>query len=149
MEYEIIEDDIPPAKTTTTKPRAKTTGTAKTSGSVPWSEIEDSLTAVYIMAGGFLQFTPQVPERVRPIGAALQANTDQCVAAWIEAAKKNPKLAKALTRFAMGSAYGGIVTAHLPILFAIYAAANPPAVNGTDQDAEPDAPPATVFRMPV
>lgn len=114
-------EDTPPKS----MPRRTNPTTAKTTGNVPWAEIEASLTSSYMMAGGAIALTPKVPDRMRPIGQALMMNAEQCTAAWIEAAKKNPKLAKALTRFVSGGAYAGVVAAHMPILFAAVAAANP------------------------
>lgn len=120
--------DIPPDfKPTAAQRKAgrSTTGAVKTTGAVPWTEIEQSLTATYMMAGGALALTPRVPDRFRPVGQSLMQNAEQCTAAWIEAARKDPKLAKALAKFVSGSAYAGLISAHMPILFAIGMAVSP------------------------
>lgn len=120
-------DDIPPdfKPTATQRKAGRTTGAVKTTGAIPWTEIEQSLTATYMMAGGALALTPRVPDRFRPVGQSLMQNAEQCTAAWIEAARKDPKLAKALTKFVSGSAYAGLISAHMPILFAIGMAVSP------------------------
>ena len=132
-------DDLPPGadvftgrKSAAPRTKARST-TVKTTGAVPYAEIEESLNATYMMAGGFLLLTPKVPDRFRPIGQQLMANSETCTAAWIEAAKKNPKLAKALTKFVSGSAYAGLISAHMPIVLALAMAINPRVVPSFEQ----------------
>jgi hypothetical protein len=147
LEFEKTTDsefgDLPPGADfkgpRSAAPRRKATSTtAKTTGAVPWTEIEESLNATYMMAGGFLMLTPRVPDRVRPVGQALMMNAEQCTGAWIEAAKKNPKLAKALTKFVSGSAYAGLISAHMPIVLAVAMALNPRIVPMETPDKQPD-----------
>lgn len=137
-------DDLPPGADVFTGPKsaaprtkARSASTVKTTGAVPWTEIEESLNASYMMAGGFLMLTPKVPDRMRPVGQQLMANAETCTAAWIEAAKKNPKLAKALTKFVSGSAYAGLVSAHMPIVLAVAMAINPRVVPSFESQPEP------------
>jgi len=147
-------DDIPPdfKPTAAQRKAGRTTGAVKTTGAVPWTEIEQSLTASYMMAGGFITLTPHVPDRMRPVGQSLMQNAEQCTAAWIEAARKDPKLAKALTKFVSGSAYAGLISAHMPILFAIGMAVSPRTQvaqepRDIDVPTEPDSNVSPLFNL--
>jgi len=154
LEFEktTLDEDLPPGSEfkgpRSAAPRRKAASpNAKTTGTVPWVEIEESLTATYMMAGGFLAMTPRVPERVRPVGQALMMNATQCTEAWIEAAKKNPKLAKALTKFVSGSSYAGLISAHMPVLLAVAMAVNPRVVP-VEGLQEKDAPETSFAEAP-
>lgn len=109
------ESDTPPKPAATRRTAPKATVTE-----VPLAQIKSSLTDMYVLAGSILGSYPN--PKLAMVGKSITDNHEKCVEAIIEAAKKDAKLRKALSRLTMTSTYGAILVAHLPVLMAIYMA---------------------------
>jgi hypothetical protein len=74
---------------------------------------KDAISQLYVFAGmGLTPFKPTV-------GVALANSADDCAKAWMELAKTNPAVRRAILSMLQTSAWGGLAIAHLPILYAL------------------------------
>lgn len=130
------EEDIKnfgPPKDERPRPAAPPKRTASKSvvTAVPLAQIKDSLTDMYVLVGSILSSYPN--PKMQMVGSAITLNHEKCVESIIDAAKKDPKLARALSKLVTTSVYGAIVVAHLPILMSIYFAFTVKLPGGEDE----------------
>ena len=119
------EPDLPPKRpfTPPRKPAAKPTPIRAEQPTLP--EMRQSIEDFYVLGGTLLS---QVPNpRTQMVGAAVVTNANKCAESIIEAAKKDPRLKRALIRLTTAGAYSGIFIAHTPIIMAAYVAFQAPA----------------------
>lgn len=90
---------------------------------------QNAIAQLYVFAGmGLTPFKPAV-------GQALAMSADDCAKAWMELAKSNPAVRRAILSLMQTSAWGGLAVAHLPIMYAIMA-----PVPKKEEHAPTDAP---------
>lgn len=74
------------------------------------------MSSMYATMGLGLSMAPHPVAQT--VGLQLVANSAECGKAWEQLAKDDPRVAAALDRLLTVSAYGALVTAHLPIVIA-------------------------------
>lgn len=86
-------------------------------------KIGESMAGLYAMAGMGLSAIPSKPAKLNPdvsamesLGQVIVANSAACGAAWEKAAEEDPRIAAALERVLVASAFSQLFAAHLPIL---------------------------------
>lgn len=73
-------------------------------------QLESQLAGMYTMAGlGVFSFDQQ-------LGAVIMSKSDECAKALSDVADKNPAVKKALNNMLATSAWGAVISAHLPIV---------------------------------
>jgi hypothetical protein len=146
-EFKDLLKDVPAAGI----PKAASARKAPTRSAptVSMTDIQESLENMYVLAGGMASAYPN--PRVAFIGSALSDNAERAARSIVEAAEKDPKLKRALTKMMTAGAYTGIVMAHMPILMAVYMAVTaPPEVFGiaptVEAEPEPESDTPPLFR---
>jgi hypothetical protein len=127
-----VDQPIPGAKKT---PEPKVEAPPLTAASS--KAIEESLSGLYALAGVMLM--PIKPD----VAFAVSANAGDCAHAWVELAKTNPGVQKALLSLLKTSAWGGLAIAHMPIILAITTDKGKPA-----STAPGEVPVSRGFRVP-
>lgn len=102
---------------------------AATVGLLELAKIKESIEETYTLLGAFLGSMPN--PKLQAIGPVISAQAEACADALVDAARKDKRLHKALSKLFRAGAYSAIVMAHLPILITIYMAYMP-------QPAEPN-----------
>ena len=125
------------------KPRATRTTTPKTPAAdqPTMVEVRKSLEDIYALVGNMLAAYPN--PRLAMVGQSIASHAESCAESIVEAAKKDPKLKRALLKMTTAGAYSGIFMAHMPILMAGYVAFKLPVETLTAQPADEttDTPP--------
>lgn len=127
---------------TPAKPRAVRSTTTKTpvADQPTMAEVRQSLEDLYTLAGSLLSAYPN--PRLAMVGASISTNAEKCAESIIEAAKKDPKLKRALIKMTTAGAYSGIFMAHMPIIMAGYVAIKAP-------NAAFETPETTIDETPI
>lgn len=86
--------------------------------------MRESIENFYVLAGTIASQFPN--PRTVVVGNAIKDNAEKCAEAIIEAAKKDPRLKRALIRLTTAGAYSSIFIAHTPIIMSIYVALQAP-----------------------
>lgn len=86
-------------------------------------KIGEGMAALYATLGVAASAIPSKPSKLNPelsamhlLGQTVVANSAACGAAWEKAADEDPRIAAALERVLVASAFGELFAAHLPIL---------------------------------
>lgn len=101
------------------KPRARSVAAPKTTGAPSMAEIEETIQGLYTFIGATLSSGIAGP-RGTIVGNAVAENAEKCAAAYADAARRDPKFAKFLTKAMSTGAYGGLIFAHMPIAMSVY-----------------------------
>lgn len=99
--------------------------------------MRQSIEDFYVLLGTLIS---QVPNpRVAMVGNATSANATKCAESIMEAAKKDPRIMRAIIKLTTAGAYSGIFIAHTPIIMAAYIAFQAPdSAFKTAETVEPD-----------
>lgn len=121
--------------TPTDKPKAKrarratTQPTARRAPRAAKVDIQARVAELYSAAGMALSIVPSKPSATgsgltvtTEIGMAIASSAEQTAKAWKQLADENPAVRQAIERLLTVTAFGALVTAHLPIIMATLAA---------------------------
>jgi hypothetical protein len=80
---------------------------------MPPGGLATPLADIYIMIGSFMSVADPV------CGAAIISSAKDCGKSLEALAKQNPEVRRVLVKLVSGSAYGAVITAHVPIIMAV------------------------------
>lgn len=128
--------DAPP-KRGPGRPPGPRGATKPTAVDVSLAQIREAAQNAYLLIGTGVSQLPSA--RWRLVGGQIMADADKCADAWETAARKDPRIRKALAKLTTGSAYAELVVANSGILMmvALALAGKLDAEPATDPD--PDA----------
>lgn len=145
-DYKIPEQGVPPREGFMTRARSRKAApkpaAKKASERVPASkpgEFVEPLTQMYTMIGmGTVALDVRAGHEDHNCGPTIVENAEKIAQSWDELAQKNDNVRKALRTMLQGSAWAGVIGAHLPIAMAIFSNHAPGSVPTIMKPQQPE-----------